>query len=326
MFSRGFSLRFGFTLWSAVGLAVSTAAFSQSTFVTLTTDNDWFAHQDRHYTSGSHVAFVKPIDTLPESVRNFAPLAWSADRNVVLAVGQRLYTPGNLNPKPEEPLDRPFAGWIYLQGDIRTRTGAVVDTLSTSVGYIGPAAGGRQLQKLSHHLFHAREYQGWEHQLRSEPTLQIGFERAWPALLRSGAGSIAFDLSPYAGAVAGNVYTYGNSGLIARFGRNLPDDLPVAQVALGTPRDGYRGASAFGWYLWLGVDARAVARNVFLGGSTFRDSPSVERKVFQHDVQLGLAVAWPAVRAGFTLVQRSREFDGQQGADRFGRLSISFAY
>jgi hypothetical protein len=69
-----------------------------------------------------------------------------------------------------------------------------------------------------------------------------------------------------------------------------------------------------------------VAWNVFLDGSTFRSSPSVNRKPLQHDVQLGLALAWPKARVGFALVQRSREFDGQAGADRFGRLTVSFSY
>ena len=305
---------------------MSPAAHSQPTFVTLTADNDYLANQDRHYTNGSHIAFVKPVDSLPESVRNFAPLAWSADRMVGLAIGHRLYTPGNTNPKPDEPLDRPYAGWFYLQGDLRTRTGAVVDRLSASIGFIGPAAGGREFQQLWHRVFDAREHDGWDNQLRSEPTLQVGFERSWPSLMRSGPGSFAFDLSPYAGVVAGNVYTYANAGVIARAGRNLPDDLQVTQVALDAPRDGYRGVSSFGWYLWAGVDGRAVARNVFLDGSTFRDSPRVDRKVLRHDIQLGFVLAWPRARTGFTLVQRSSEFEGQQGVDRFGQLTISFAY
>ena len=307
-------------------MIVSPAATSQPTFVTVIADNDWFAHQDRHYTNGSHIAFVKPIDSLPAGVREFAPLTWSADRIVALAIGHRLYTPGNTNPKPYEPLDRPYAAWFYLQGDIRTQTGAVVDRLSASVGFIGPAAGGSEIQQAWHRVFRAREHDGWDNQLRSEPTLQVGFERSWPSLLRSGAGSFAFDLSPYAGAVAGNVYTYANAGIIARAGRNLPDDLPAVQVALDAPRDGYRGASGFGWYLWVGFDGRAVAHNIFLDGNTFRDSPKVDREPLQHDVQLGVVLAWPKARVGLTLVQRSHEFDGQAGVDRFGRLTVSFAY
>jgi predicted deacylase len=311
---------------AAGGVFVSSVALGAPTFVTLANDNDYFIHQDRHYTAGTHAAFVKEIDDLSPALRDLAPLRWSADRKVALSFGQRLYTPGNLNPKPEEPPDRPFAGWIYLQADIRTQTGASVEHLMANVGYIGPAAGGRIFQKVAHRVLSSRDVVGWERQLRGEPTLTVGYDRSWPGLVATNAGSLTLDVSPLAGAMAGNVYTYANAGLVARIGRNLPDDLPATHITLGPPVDGYRGGSGFGWYVWGGVDARAVARNVFLDGSTFRDSESVERKAFQHDLMLGVVVAWPRARVGLTLVQRSREFDGQDGADRFGSLSVSFAY
>ena len=314
---------------AACALAVSATASSQetpTTFVTIVADNDWFAHQDRHYTSGSHVAFVKPIDALPGFARNLAaPFSWSADRTVALSIGQRLYTPGNTNPKPDEPPDRPYAAWLYAQADIRMPSGPFIDHVFGTVGYIGPAAGGRQLQKFSHHIFRS-DVLGWENQLKSEPTLMIGFDRSWPAMLERRSGAFVFDLSPHAGVAAGTPYTYANAGVVARFGRNLPSDVPLPHLTLGTPVDGYRGTASFGWYAWAGIDARGVLWNTFLDGSTFRDSPSVDRKSFHHDVQFGLVLAWPRTRAGFTLVQRSREFDGQTSVDRFGQLTISFAY
>jgi len=320
-------MRNGFAL-AVAGALLASAALAQPvspTFVTFDTDNDWFMHQDRHYTAGSQVSFVKDIDGLPEAVRGLAPLRWSADRMVALAIGQRVYTPGNTNPKPDEPLDRPYAGWVYLQADVRTQTGAVVDHLLFDLGFVGPAAGGKQLQTFTHHIIGSGIPPGWDQQLKSEPTLLVSFERSWPGLIATG-GRMQLDLSPYAGVTLGTPYTYANAGAIARFGRNLPNDLPATQISLGTARDGYRGAAGFGWYVWSGFDARAVGHNTFLDGSTFRDSPSVERKVFGIDVQVGIVVAWPRARAGFTLVHRSKEFDGQQGVDRFGQLTISIAY
>jgi hypothetical protein len=294
------------------------------TFVTLITDNDFFAHNDRHYTSGGQVAFVRDAAGLPSWLRELPPLSWRAEPVITLAIGQRLYTPGNTNPKPEEPLDRPYAAWVYVQGDVRTQTGPVVDHLAITAGYVGPGAGGKQLQQVAHHLFRSRVFPGWNEQLRSEPTLMASFERSWPGLLRTGGGHA--DLSPYAGATLGTPYTYANVGVVARAGRNLPDDLPAAQISLGTVPDGYRGAAGFGWYAWAGIDARAVARNVFLDGNSFRSGPHVTRNPLVADIQLGVVVAWPRARAGLTLVQRSREFDGQLGSDRFGQLSVSFAY
>lgn len=308
-------------------LASLAAIAQQPTLVTLTLDNDWFAHQDRHYTGGLQAAFVSRIDELPEGLRGLAPFRLSADRTVAFAIGQRIYTPENLNPKPGEPPDRPYAGWLYFQADVRTQIGATVDHVAADVGYIGPGAGARQMQKFAHHLFRSDELPGWSQQLKSEPTLAVAFDRTWLGrLARARPSSFAFDASPYAGATIGTPYTYAHAGIIARLGRNLPDDVPTAEISLGPPRDGYRGTQAFGWYVWLGADARGVARNVFLDGSTFRESPSVDRKPWQHDVQVGFVAAWPRARAGFTMVQRSREFDGQRNPDRFGQLSIAFAY
>jgi hypothetical protein len=105
-----------------------------------------------------------------------------------------------------------------------------------------------------------------------------------------------------------------------------PTTFPSRTSRSGPPRDGYRGTTEFGWYVWAGLDGRFVARNMFLDGTTFRDGPSVERKPFGYDAQVGVALAWPNARVGFTYIQREREFDGQVGNDRFGQLTLSLAY
>ncbi len=152
----------------------------------------------------------------------------------------------------------------------------------------------------------------------------VGFERAWPGARRGSDGR--WDVTPRVGATVGNVMIYANTGLVARWGRDLPADIPVTHISLGPPRDGYRGNTLFGWYAWLGVEGRAVARNVFLDGNTWKDSPRVERKPFGYDVEAGLAWAWRSARVGFTFIRRSEEFGSQKRPDRFGQLTLSFPY
>jgi len=113
---------------------------------------------------------------------------------------------------------------------------------------------------------------------------------------------------------------------VLRYGRNLPLALPVTHISLGPPRDGYRGTAQSGWYVWTGVDARAVGRNMFIQGNTFRDGPHVGLTRYGSDVQVGAALAWPTARVGFTMVRRAREFTGQTSPDRFGQLTVSFGY
>lgn len=80
----------------------------------------------------------------------------------------------------------------------------------------------------------------------------------------------------------------------------------------------------FGWYLFAGIEGRAVARNIFLDGNTFRDSRNVDKEPLVGDLQFGIAITWRNLRLGYTHVLRKREFKGQGGRrDDFGAISLS---
>lgn len=295
-------------------------------YVTLTGDNDFFAGYDHHYTNGFQFAVSADKMALPALVRAFPPLRNSSDPHVTLALGQRIYTPSDKTRSDPDPLDRPYGGWLYALADVRTRSGAAVDSLQASLGVIGPASFGRETQNTYHALIGSEKARGWHAQLDNQPALLLGYERAWPGILRTELGALSVDVTPKVGATVGNVYTYANTGAVLRVGQNLADDFPVTDISLGPPRDGYRpNDSRFGWYVWLGTDVRAVAWNTFLDGNLFGDGPSVKRNPFGHDLQFGFAATWNRSRLGFTFVRRSKEFETQVGADKFGQLTFSFA-
>lgn len=87
-----------------------------------------------------------------------------------------------------------------------------------------------------------------------------------------------------------------------------------------TPGDG------FGWYLFAGADGRAVARNIFLDGNTFRDSPSIDKEHFVADLSAGLALTFERVRISYTVVYRTKEFQGQDDNDLFGSVGLTWRY
>ena len=273
----------------------------------ITVENDFFAGYDHHYTNGVQAAFV-------------------ASPSTVFAIGQRMYTPTNTETRTPDPSDRPYAGWLYLLTDTRLPARDTIDHLTLSIGEVGPHALGRQTQNLVHRALGENRSQGWDSQIGSEMTALVGYERAWPRVMAGRFDGTSWDVATRVGGAVGNVLTYANTGVVARIGHRLPDDIPVTHISLGPPRDGYRGTPEFGWYVWGGLDGRYVARNIFLDGNTFRDSASVSRKPWGMDAQVGIAAAWPRARVGFTYIVRSREFDGQQGNDRFGQLTLSLAY
>ncbi len=79
----------------------------------------------------------------------------------------------------------------------------------------------------------------------------------------------------------------------------------------------------FSWYAFAGASGRAVARNIFLDGNTFVDSPSVEKNPFVADFQIGVAGIYRGVRITLSEIFRTPEFKEQRGSDRFGSLTLS---
>ncbi len=133
-----------------------------------------------------------------------------------------------------------------------------------------------------------------------------------------------FDIEPHFGAAIGNVYDYANAGAMARIGFNLPDDFGPLRMEPSLPGSSFftieDGLSA---YIFGGVDARAIARNIFLDGNSFEASRSVSKIPVTLDFQLGAAIAFDSFRLSFTHVWRTKEYHGQPSSDQFGAVDLT---
>lgn len=295
----------------------------------LVMENDLFYDTDQHYTSGVRATYLTPKGGEPAWIRDAAmrlPMFDDkTDLRVEYGLGQSMFTPGDIRLTDPPEGERPYAGWLYASVGVVARTGGVLDQFQVSLGVVGPASLAEQSQKAIHEVINSPEPMGWDHQLKNEPTLQFNYQRSWQSPKLELPADFALDATPHAGAALGNVYTYANTGAMFRFGQNLPVDYGPPRVQPSLPGSGYfeRASDGFGWYLFGGVDGRAVARNIFLDGNTFADSRSVESKTWVGDVQFGLAVIVDGVRFAYTHVIRSREYEGQDDNDQFGALSVS---
>ena len=141
-------------------------------------------------------------------------------------------------------------------------------------------------------------------------------------------GGFAVDVVPDVGVTAGNVFTYAEAGGIVRIGQNLNADYGPARIkpALSgtTWFDPSQLQGPIGWYFFVGGAGRAVARNIFLDGNTFVNSPRVQKEPLVADLSSGLSFFW-ADRAKLDLVVtwRSKEFVGQSAYDRYGGVNFS---
>jgi hypothetical protein len=90
--------------------------------------------------------------------------------------------------------------------------------------------------------------------------------------------------------------------------------------------DYFEPTGDLGAYLFLGVDTRFVARNLFLDGNSFESSRSVSKKNIVGDLVMGAAVVFGHARMAFTHVVRSREYATQTGDDQFGAVDITVRF
>ncbi|MCP1335556.1 lipid A deacylase LpxR family protein [Futiania mangrovi] len=294
-------------------------------------ENDLFYDADRHYTNGVRATWLSPrrerSSLAVRAARLFPLFPLSGAVRTEYAVGQNMYTPTDITLANPPLDDRPYAGWTYASVGLVAETGRRLDQLSLSLGIVGPASLADETQRIVHEITGADTPRGWHTQLRNEPAVLLAYQRSWRGYVSDTFHGLGVDVTPHLGVALGNVFTYANGGLTVRFGERLPLDYGPPRIQPSLPGSGFFIPSGgFSWYLFAGVEGRAVARNIFLDGNTFRDSRSVDRKVLVGDLQYGLAVMWDGVRLAYTHVMRTKEFDGQDTPTDFGAFSVSVAF
>jgi hypothetical protein len=314
---------------------------------TILEENDsLYFNSDKHYTQGFRLSFLSPA---------LQPSGWTDDvfqffgriptvfadpaqsqRRVAWFLGQSIFTPKNLQVKPPDPRDRPYAGWLYIGPSLLQETGNQLENLELELGVVGPPALGRQIQNDWHQFIGIHQAEGWSSQLQNEPGVVLSYERFWrvPAPLvhwDEGGVQNGVDIVPLLGGTVGNIFDYAQAGAQLRIGRHLEADYgPVRVRPALSGTDYFNGAhlgDEFGFYLFAGALGRAVAHNVFLDGNNFRQSAHVEHKTLVADLQAGASIFWTdRLRLDLSAVRRTPEFVGQRAPDVIGTAAIGFSW
>ncbi len=295
-------------------------------------ENDVFAGSDRYYTHATRLEYAFPPDNEPQW------LGWLTDRidrqiesySVALYIAQYMYTASDIEIVEPSPSDRPYGGWLYAGLSLtRIHTEYLADSLSASVGVVGPLSQSEGTQKFVHKLIDSAEPLGWDHQLRNEPTVDIMYERMYRPCGTPDPG-LGFDYLPYWGANIGNVFIQGRAGVTFRVGLNLPDDFGPSLLKptfISTDRVARPLPIKYRWFLFASTEARAVGRNLFLDGNTFRDSPSVDKHPVVGDLVLGVSgVLYDNLTVTYSYVRRTKEFKTQEFSQEFGSMSIAYRF
>ncbi|MBL4615254.1 MAG: lipid A deacylase LpxR family protein [Magnetovibrio sp.] len=307
-------------------------------------DNDKVADTDRHYTNGMRLGYVptKPAFQLTYVATKLATICLFNTPDNIRAgwvIGQDMYTPEDVYATVPDPLDRPYAGWTYLGVTAQSETTKGLtdfnqqDTIEVDFGIVGPASRAGETQNWFHRKINVSQSRGWDHQIGSELGLLVTrtLKLRMPLWEPFGKESPAFDIIPHATAQVGNIKIAAAAGATLRFGGNLGEDFGPIYGTFAMPR---ARPDHLTWSFFIGAEARAVARDMFLGGNTFKDSPSVKHNPFVLESRIGITthMALPknwwanGVRLDLSHVQRTREFTTQDKSDRYGSFKLTVNY
>jgi hypothetical protein len=320
-------------LLSTLGATLPAFASEKTTsgVLALVFENDHFNNTDRHYTNGINLGWVPDSSSAPKWVLAIAhQIPFFPTDGVVrhdYSFGQSTFTPSDITRDDPPSDDRPYAGWLYSTIGIENNTASQLDQLNLTLGMVGPASLAELSQKTLHKFRAVNKPRGWNTQLHNEPGIVMTYQRSWrPFADRTFVGR-NFDLTPHAGGALGNVFTYANAGLTLRLGRKLPFDYGPPRIQPGLPGSmAFTAAEGCAWHLFAGIEGRAVARNIFLDGNTFRDSHSVHKEPFVGDLQFGAVLIWQDIRLSYTHILRSAEYKNQGVRDGFGAISLAILY
>lgn len=299
---------------------------------TFSIENDLFSGTDSHYTNGIRFSYISPETEVTkwfDNTTRYVPFfLQEGDKRLGFAIGQSMFTPQDLTRTNPDPLDRPYAGWLHADFSVTSDTDERLDYIELSLGVVGDSALAGQAQDFIHnYLPNADDPQGWDSQLEDELAIMLSYQRKWKNMWQATPFGLGTDFIPHAGFSVGNVFTHAAVGGTLRFGRDLPSDYgpPLIRPSFGGS-DFFRPNSDFGWYLFTGVEARAVAQNIFLDGNSFKNSAEVNKKHLVGDLQAGFAVTFSDTRISYTHTFKTKEFKTQASNDSFGSLNLSMRF
>jgi len=305
---------------------------------TVSWENDTFVPRslssDESYTNGVRFALQRQwkwADSLGEWWRrNFFLARGGMDHDITaaLVIGQNFFTPAVITEFEVDPLDRPFAGLLYVGARVETTENQparadvfqfrMQHALEFDLGVLGPPALAGPTQSGVHLLRKSRIPKGWDQQLGTE------LAPAASALTQAKIGWHFLDVVPHIGALAGTVQTYAFGGLTARLGWNMTG-FPALLIRQTAAPEAERPDWEIG--VLAGVEGRAFARNAFVDGNLIGGEPGVPGEPLVGDLRFGFTGRLVDWRLSYTFVRRSREVENGGPADRYHNYgSLTFGY
>ncbi len=298
---------------------------SPARLLSYTYANDLFFRTDYYFTQGMTLTLVHPLlARLPTRY-----LLASGPRGSTQQHGVMLRYDGFTPLRIQDPFirggDRPYAAYGYASFFRVSNQPARHQRLTTALelGFIGPAAGGKELQTRIHRATGNAEPRGWDYQIRNAPV--VGYRVALEKQLAA-APSRLLEVLGHAEASVGTLYTYAGTGLRVRAGRLSPYFANLGGAEPGH----YAGSQRWQLYGQATLEGRIIGYDATLQGGVFTDNDpytlaarAVRRAILRSSG--GVVVARAGLSFAATATWVSPEFVGGR-THRWGQLGTTLAF
>jgi len=258
-------------------------------------ENDLIFKTDNYYTHGTRFQYTR--------------------NDYGYCIGQNIYTPNNKKATYLIPNDRPYAGYLYASIFHTYYLDNGNDFfLEGQLGVVGPYSYAKQTQIWVHEKTKSEMPMGWSNQIPDHLAFVLQPKYTWHVY-----DNKYFAIDPYVGGTFGNVADYINVGFNIYGGYNLPSDR-------NNPRTIPFKATENNWnpyaYVYLGLEPKIMLYSMFLQDNRFTIHP----ETFLYDRNTGIIIGCNYFEIAFTWGLRSKEFEEQLGAEKYGSAKISFKF
>lgn len=299
-----------------------TAVVSKEISVITENDNYNFTEHDRYYTNGLFIRF----NWLQKTNANNR-IAKTINR---AEAGQMIYNSyfnRHSNAEVLTTLDRPYAGWLYASfGKTKVYNNNDVLLYDATLGILGPAALGEQVQTGYHKLMRLYNVYGWDFQLKNEVCVNASIQY-YHSLLNKDVHNVS--LHAVGKASLGNTFTNASAGLLLKFGR-------LKKETESTYWDGNLGAtdntlknkceSVF----FLEPLLTAQAYNSTVQGGMFREDKGYYVSPLHpliYVIRGGAVISWK--KTAFSIVYTVKQREARSMIDKaevYGAFGLSFRF
>jgi hypothetical protein len=256
-------------------------------------DNDTFADSDDDYTNRLQYSWLSPyLDSYEEAPIPSAIGRWLDEWQIFnraeeqqhfffsYSFSHRIFTPSDLTLEhPVDGADVPYSALMYLTATAGAQDESTMDAVSATIGWVGPAALGEQIQNGWHDLISSKDAEGWDTQVGNEPLFNLAYERRW-GLSRFGHRGWGGDwLASGAGSV-GNLLSMATAGTSVRFGWNVLDDYAMPPPFASEESIGSRPLTRTGMPQWSIYGFLYVNGSVIANATSGTATPSATARAW----------------------------------------------